>query len=55
MVEAYSSIGHTSRTTILYMLHFTCAGQLETLCHKNAVVCLALLVIFKICSFHDQS
>jgi len=37
MVEAYLSIGHTM---ILYMSHFTCAGQLETLCRKNAVVCL---------------
>jgi len=51
MLEAYSSIG---RTMILYMLQFTCIGQLETLRCKNAMVYLALLFIFKICSFHDS-
>ena len=50
MVEPYSSIG---RTMILYMLHLTCVGQLEILRRKNALTYLALLVTFRICSFHD--
>jgi len=49
MVEAYSSIGQT-----IILLHVTCAGQLETLHHENALFFSYLqnkLIVFQV--FHQ--